>query len=126
MVSNEVNGENSNVSGSEDIYTDTSIIIFSKTPEEHLMRLPGVFEKLAKGGLKLKPSKCEVFFKSKIPYLGLLVSAKGIETDPKKIETVKNWTTPKTVTDVRSFLSFTNHYCRFIKGYAKVAKPSML
>ena len=51
------------------------------------------------------------------------MSAKGIETDPKKIENVKNWTTPKTVTDVWSFLSFTNHHQRFIKGYTKVAKP---
>ena len=82
----------------------------------------GVFDKLAKAGLKLKPNKFE-FFKSKITYLGHNVSAAGIETDPKKIESVKNWTTPMTVTDVRSFLGFTNHYCRFIKGYAKVASP---
>ena len=51
------------------------------------------------------------------------MSVKEIETDPKKIEAVKNWTTPKTVTDVRSFLGFTNHYWRFIRGYAKVAEP---
>ena len=80
-----------------------------------------MFEKLAKAGLKLKPSKCE-FFKSKIAFLGHIVSTKGMETDLKKIEAVKNWTTPKTVTDVRGFLCFTNHYWRFIKGYAKVAK----
>ena len=81
-----------------------------------------MFEKLAKAGLKLKPSKWE-FFKSKIVYLGHILSAKGIETDPKKIEVVKNGTTPKMVTDVRSFLGFTNHCQRFIKGYTKVAKP---
>ena len=103
------------------IYLD-NIIVFSKTPEEHLKRLQGVFEKLAKAGLKLKSSKCE-FFKSKIAYLDHTVSAKGIKTGSKKIEAVKNWTMPKTVTDVRSFLGFTNHYQRFIRGYAKVAKP---
>ena len=103
------------------IYLD-DIIVFSKTLEEHLKRLRGVFEKLAKTGLKLKPSRCE-FFKSKITYLGHIASAKGIKIDPKMIEAVKNWTTPKTVTDVRSFLGFTNHYRRFIKEYAKVAKP---
>ena len=80
-----------------------------------------MFEKFAKAGFKLKPSKCK-FFKLKITYLGHIVSAAGIETDPKKIEAVTNWTTPRTVTDVRSFLGFTNHYCRFIRGYAKVAK----
>ena len=89
------------------IYLD-DIMVFSTIPTEHLKRLRGVFEKLAKAGLKLKPSKCE-FFKTKI--------------DSKKIEAVQNWTIAKTVTDVRSFLSFTNHYHRFIKGYAKVAKP---
>ena len=56
-------------------------------------------------------------------YLGHVVSAKRIKTGPKKIEAVKNWTTPKMVTNVRSFLGFTNHYWQFIKGYAKVAKP---
>ena len=102
------------------IYLD-DIIVFSTTPAEHLKRLRGVFERLAKAGLKLKPSKCK-FFKTKIAYLGHIISAKGIETDPKKIEAVQDWTCPKAVTDVRSFLSFTNHYRQFIKGYAKVAK----
>ena len=81
-----------------------------------------MFDKLAKAGLKLKPSKCE-FFKSKITYLGHIVSAAEIETDPKKIEAVKDWTVPKTVTDIHSFLGFTNHYHRFSQGYVKVAQP---
>ena len=103
------------------IYLD-DIIVFFKTPEEHLEPLQGVFNKLAKAGIKLKPSKCE-FFKSKITYLGHVVLGAGIETDPRKIKAVKDWTVPKTVTDVCSFLGFTNHYHRFIRGYAKVAQP---
>ena len=98
------------------------IIVFSENPKENLCRLRGVFTKLDKAGLKLKPNKCE-FFKTKITYLGHIVSSKGIETDLKKVEAVKNWTVPRTVTDVRSFLGFTNHYRRFIKGYANVARP---
>ena len=103
------------------IYLD-DIIVFSNNPEDHLNRLRGVFDKLEKAGLKLKPKKCR-FFKTKITYVGHIVSAKGIETDPKKVEAVKNWTVPKTVLDVRSFQGFTNHYKRFIKGYANVARP---
>ena len=103
------------------IYLD-DIIVFSNSPEDHLHRLRGVFDKLEKAGLKLKPKKCE-FFKNKITYLGHIVPVKGIDTHPKKIEAVKNWTVPKTVTDVRSFLGFTNHYWRFIRGYANVARP---
>lgn len=103
------------------IYLD-DIIIFSKTPEEHLERLRGVFEKLAEAGLKLKTKKCE-FFKQRIAYLSHIVSEDGIEVDPKKVEAIKSWETPKTVTDVRSFLGFTNGYRKFIKGFAQVARP---
>ena len=103
------------------IYLD-DITVFSDSPSEHLCRLRVVFAKLDKAGLKLKPNKCE-FFKTRITYLGHIVSPKGIETDPKKVKAVKNWTVLSTVTDVRSFLGFTNYYRRFIRGYAKVAKP---
>ena len=99
------------------IYLD-DIIVFSKTPKEHIERLRGVLTKLVAAGLKLKSNK---LFKSKIAYLGLIVSSKGIETNPKKVEAVKNWTVPRTVTDVWSFLGFTNYYRRFIKDYAKFA-----
>ena len=103
------------------IYLD-DIIVFSRTPEEHIERLRGVFSKLAATGLRLKPSKCE-FFKSKVNYLGHIVSKEGIETDPKKIEAIKKWPVFKMVTEVRSFLGFTNYYCKFIPQYAQVAKP---
>ena len=59
------------------------IIIFSRNPDDHITQLEGVFEKLAKAGLKSKPSKCE-FFKSSLKYLGHIVSKDGIATDPRK------------------------------------------
>ena len=80
------------------IYLDDKIV-FSKTPEEHIQRLRGVFEKLSAAGLRLKLSKCE-FFKSQVTYLGHIVSKNGIETDPKNIEAIKKWPVPKTVTEV--------------------------
>ena len=89
------------------IYLD-DVIVHAKTPQQHLERLKGVFEKLRKAGLKLKPSKCE-FFKDRIPYLGHIVSKEGIEADPKKIKEILNWPRPKTMTDVKSFLGFTNY-----------------
>ena len=69
----------------------------------------------------MKPSKCE-FFKKKITYLEHVVSEKGIEVDPKKTEAVRRWPVPKTVTDVRSFLGFTNQYRKFIPKYTHVAR----
>ena len=103
------------------MYLD-DVIVFSKTLEEHLERLGGVFQKLREAGLKLKPSKCK-FFKDRIAYLGHIVSKAGIETDPKKIQDIKDWPRPETVTDVRQFLRFTNYYRTFIKQYAVVANP---
>ena len=75
------------------VYLD-DIIIFSDTKEEHLKRLEAVFQKLCDAGLKLKPSKC-FFFREEIEYLGHVVSGKGISTNPKKIEAVSKWPTPK-------------------------------
>ena len=65
------------------IYLD-DIIVFSRTPEEHLHRLKAVLNKLEAAGLKLKPSKCDLF-KQQINYLGHVVSKEGISTDPEKI-----------------------------------------
>ena len=103
------------------IYLD-DIIIFSKTPEEQITRLSAVFEMLAEAGLKLKPSKCK-FFKRQIAYLGHIALRDGIETDPKKIKAIVNWPRPTTVTDVHSFLRFTNQSWRFIHKYAHIARP---
>ena len=97
------------------------VIVFSKTQEEHLLRLRAVFEKLNQVGLKLKPLKCKLF-SHKLVYLGHVVSKNGIQTDPKKVEAISKWPVPTNVTEVRSFLGFTNYYWRIIKRYAPVAK----
>ena len=57
-----------------------------------------------------------------ITYLGNLITADGIATDPKKIQVVKDWPTLETVGDVRSFLGFVGYYRRFIKGFSQIAK----
>ena len=103
------------------VYLD-DIIIFSDTKEEHLKRLEAVFQKLAATGLKLKPSKC-FFFREEIEYLGHVVSGKCISINPKKVEAVTKWPTPKTVYDVRSFLGFVGYHRRFIKDFSKISKP---
>ena len=102
------------------VYLD-DVIVFSKTPEEHLTRLEAVFKKLSSAGLKLKPSKC-TFFKKEITYLGHLITSESVATDPSKIEVVKNWPVPKTVSEVRSFLGFVGYYRRFIQGFSSIAK----
>ena len=87
-----------------------------------MIRLEVVFSRLRVAGLKLKPNKC-AFFKDRIAYLGHIVSKEGIEVDPSKITAIQKWPRPKTVTDVRSFLGFTNYYRKFMHRYAQISKP---
>ena len=91
-----------------------------KMPEEHIERLRGMFEKLSAAGLRLKLSMCE-FFKSRTAYLGHTVSLDGIETEKKKVTAIQEWPVPKTITEVCSFLGFTNYYHKFIPKYAQTA-----
>ena len=77
------------------IYLD-DIVIFSQDPASHLERLEAVFRKLEEAGLKLKPSKCELF-QQQLAYLGHVISAQGIATDEGKIKTIKKWPTPTNV-----------------------------
>ena len=103
------------------IYLD-DIVVYSKTLEDQITRLRGVFLKLREANLKLKPSKCN-FFKKRLHYLGHIVDKDGIHMDPAKVEVIKNWPAPKTVTGVRQFIGLANQYRRFIKDYSQIAKP---
>ncbi|XP_016099609.1 uncharacterized protein [Sinocyclocheilus grahami] len=51
------------------------------------------------------------------------LSQNGVETEPQKIQTNKTWPSPKTLKELRSFLGFSGYYRRFIRDYAKIAKP---
>ena len=67
-----------------------------------------------------KLSKCD-FYKDKLHYLGHIILEEGISMDPEKIEAIMNWSTPRNVTDVRSFMGLARYYKRFIEGFSKVA-----
>ena len=73
-------------------------------------------------GLKLKPKKSDLF-RTQVNYLGHVLDKTGIRPNPKKIEAVRDWDRPKTVTQERSFTAFCNYYRKLVKKYAEVAKP---
>ena len=98
------------------------ILVFSKTFQEHIEKLERVFERLDKNGLKLKPSKCN-FFQRKVKFLGHIISAEGISTDPQKISAIQDWPRPQTVHELRRFLGFSGYYRRFVNQYSKIVKP---
>ena len=103
------------------IYLD-DVIVFSDMPDEHLRRMHVVFNRLHEHGLKLKPSKCEVF-KSEINYLAHHVSQKGVLPLKKNLESIAQCPPPDTYTKVKSFVGLVGHYRHFIKGFAKIAAP---
>ena len=101
------------------IYLD-DVIIFSWTEEEHLERMHVVFDCLREHGLKLKPSKCDMF-KSEINYLPHHVSKKGVLSSKKNLEAIAECLPPDP--KVKSFVGLVGHYRRFIKGFANIAAP---
>ena len=81
-----------------------------------------VFDCLVEHGLKLKPSKCEVF-KPEINYLAHHVSQKGVLPSKKNLESIAQCPPPDTYTKVKFFVGLVGHYLCFIKGFAKIAVP---
>jgi hypothetical protein len=55
--------------------------------------------------------------------LGNIISATRTSIDPEKIEVIRKWTTPRNVTDVRSFMGLSSYYQRFIKRFSRIAIP---
>ncbi|GKB94296.1 putative reverse transcriptase domain-containing protein, partial [Tanacetum coccineum] len=84
------------------------ILIYSKTKEDHEVHLGLVLELLRKEMLYAKLSKCE-FWLQEVHFLGHVVNQNGIHVDPSKIEAVKNWKTPTTPSEIRSFLGLADH-----------------
>ncbi|GJT56524.1 putative reverse transcriptase domain-containing protein [Tanacetum coccineum] len=76
------------------------ILIYSKNKEEHEEHLKQILELLKKEELYAKFSKCE-FWIPKVQFLGHVIDSKGIHVDPAKIESVKDWASPKTPTEIR-------------------------
>ena len=103
------------------VYLD-DVLVFGRTIEEHNQRLKLVLERIRAAGLRLKPKKCRIA-QLTVEYLGHVVSAAGVETDPKKVEAVVKYPTPTNLKSLRSFLGLTSYYRRFVPGFSKIACP---
>ena len=96
------------------------ILLYSNDREDHDTHLRVVLETLRKEQLYAKLSKRE-FWLREVSFLGHIISEKGIQVDPKKIEVIIEWKPPRNVMEVRSFLGLAGYYKRFVKGFSMTA-----
>jgi hypothetical protein len=98
------------------------VLVYSATLEDHVRHLKQVLELLQQHQLHLKQSKC-LFAQKRLEFLGHVISAKGISTDPKKVTVISQWPTPTSVKEVRSFLGMVGYYRKFVAHFGIISKP---
>jgi len=97
------------------------ILIFLKEKEDLQKLTLEVLKKLQDNDLFVNLDKCTFEAKEEVDYPGTIVSENQIKIDPAKLEGIRDWLTPTTVKQVRSFLGFRNFYRKFIGHYADIA-----
>ena len=90
------------------VYLD-DFLIFSDTEEVHVKHVTEVLTRLRSNRLFAKLSKCEFHTKT-VEFLGYIIKPTGIEMDPEKVRTVKEWPMPESIHDIQRFLGFANFY----------------
>ncbi|KAK9888747.1 hypothetical protein WA026_000974 [Henosepilachna vigintioctopunctata] len=98
------------------------IIIASPTFESHLTALEYVFKKLKSAGLTINLEKCQ-FCRPSLKYLGFIIDAGGLRTDPDKVSAMLNYPTPKTTSDIKRLIGLVSWYRRFIKDFSAISAP---
>jgi hypothetical protein len=98
------------------------ILVYSKNEEEYEQHLYIILQRLHDHQLYVKFIKC-AFWLKEIPFLGHVISAKGIAVDPSKVQEVLDSKYPRSVTQIHSFLKLTGYYRRFIPNFSKIIKP---
>ena len=96
-----------------------NILIFSKDSTKHWRHVQQVLERLKDFELYVNLKKCE-FDIEKIEFLNFIIFTREVQMNPKRIQTIKNWSKLKIYCEVQIFLKFVNFYKRFIYWYFKI------
>nr|KAJ0217138.1 hypothetical protein LSAT_V11C300143600 [Lactuca sativa] len=103
------------------VYFD-DILIYSATFGEHVNHVRQVLTVLRRDSLYAAMKKC-VFMVPKVLFLGYVVSGEGIQVDESKVAAVRQWPSPTTITEVRSFHGLASFYRRFIPNFSSIMAP---
>ncbi|KAG5230103.1 hypothetical protein IMY05_015G0066000 [Salix suchowensis] len=103
------------------VYFD-DILIYSANPELHVEHIREVLSVLRREQFIAAAKKC-VFMTLRVLFLGYIISGEGLQVDESKIEAVRQWPRPKTVTEVRSFHGLASFYRRFIPHFSSIMAP---
>lgn len=98
------------------------ICIFSRTAADHIRDVGLVLQRIIKAGLKIHMSKCK-WARKEVEFLGFRVGRDGIKPMEDKVQAVMDFPAPRTLTELRSFLSLASYYRRFIEGFSTIAGP---
>ena len=103
------------------VYLD-DLLVISKTFQEHLSTVDSVLATLQENGLKIKPSKCQLF-QDKVKFLGHVISADGLGPLEENVKAVQEYPSPRTIKSVQRFMGMVNFYRRFIPKCSTISKP---
>jgi len=103
------------------VYID-DITVYSVDMDTHLDHLRQVFERCREVRLKFRPDKC-LIFRKEVEVLGFIVDKNGIRTNPRKVDKIANFPTPRNPTDIRAFVNLVGFYRRHIQSFSDIAAP---